>query len=196
MKILFLIFSYLLGAFPSGYVFFWMTDRKDIRDFGSGSTGATNFARVKGFVRGIPVMLIDILKGALPVYCALRFFPELEVALLAALLAVLGHCFPVYLKFRGGKGVATSVGALAVFGIKPVLLTLGTFILVIVITRYVSLGSILSTLCFPLFAFILKSEKEIILLGVVFFGLVFIRHSGNIQRLIEGSEKKLGERVQ
>lgn len=195
MKILFLLFSYLLGAFPSGYVFFWITDKKDIRNFGSGSTGGTNLFRLKGWKWALPAILIDIFKGTIPVYLALRIFPELEFALICAVLAVLGHCFPVYLKFRGGKGVATAMGAYAALAFKSSLFALVTFILVIAITRYVSLGSLLATFCLPLFAFFFKSKKEIIFLGIVLFVIIIIRHLGNIQRLVKGNERKLGDKV-
>lgn len=196
MKIIFLLFSYLLGSYPSGYVFFWITDKKDIRNFGSGSTGGTNLFRLKGWKWALPAILIDILKGAIPVFLALRIFPELKFALICAVLAVLGHCFPVYLKFRGGKGVATTIGAYAALAFKPSLLALATFILVIVITRYVSLSSLLATFCLPLFAFFFKNEKEIIFLGIVLFAIIVIRHFGNIQRLAKGDERKLGDKVQ
>lgn len=196
MKILLIVLSYLLGSFPSGYIFFWLTDKKDIRKFGSGSTGATNFLRVKGPKLAALVSLLDILKGAIPVYLALKLFPDSNTVFYCGLLAVLGHCFPVYLKFKGGKGVATTVGVLVILALKPFLLTLAVFILVIAITRYVSLGSMLSALSFPLFTLLFNNEKGIILLGLVLSALILIRHSTNIQRIIKGNERKLGEKVQ
>ncbi|MFB0566179.1 MAG: glycerol-3-phosphate 1-O-acyltransferase PlsY [Candidatus Aminicenantaceae bacterium] len=195
MKIIFLLFSYLLGSIPSGYILFRISDKKDIRDFGSGSTGATNLFRIKGWKWTLPAIIIDILKGALPVYLALRIFSDLRFSLLCAFLAVLGHCFPVYIKFRGGKGIATTMGAYAVLGFKPFLLSLATFLLVIAISRYVSLGSLLSTFFYPFFAFLFHKEGEIIILSALLFLIIALRHSGNIKRLIEGNERKLGEKV-
>jgi len=195
MKVLFLLFSYFLGTFPSGYIFFWISDKKDIRNFGSGSTGATNLFRLKGWRWALPAIIIDILKGAIPVYLALRIFPDLKFSLFCALLTVIGHCFPIYLSFRGGKGVATSMGVFAVLAFKPFLLTLTVFLLVIVISRYVSLGSLLAALSFPVFTFIFNIEKEIILLGFILFLIIAVKHYENIKRLIKRKERKLGNKA-
>lgn len=124
MKILFLLASYLLGSLPIGYILFWISEKKDIRNVGSGSTGASNLFRLKGWKFALPALLIDVLKGVLPAYLALRVLSDIRLAALAALLAVLGHCFPVYLKFRGGKGVATTMGAFAVLAFEPFLISL------------------------------------------------------------------------
>jgi len=195
MKIIFLVFSYFFGSIPSGYILFWVSDKKDIRNFGSESTGATNLFRLKGWRWALPAIIFDILKGALPVYLSLKIFSDLRFSLLCAFLAVLGHCFPLYIKFKGGKAIATSMGAYAVLGFEPFLLSLATFILVIAITRYVSLGSLLCTLFYPFFAFLFKKEGEIIILSSLLFVIIVIRHAGNIKRLVEGNERKLGEKV-
>jgi glycerol-3-phosphate acyltransferase PlsY len=195
MKILFLLFSYFLGAIPTGYVFFWITDKKDIRNFGSGSTGATNLFRIKGWKLAFPALIIDILKGALPVYLALRLFSDLRMAVLAGFLAVLGHCFPVYLKFRGGKGVATTTGVFIILAFKPCLISLAIFVIIIAISRYVSLGSLLSMLSYPFLIMIFNKGEEILFMSITLFILIAARHSGNIKRLIQGTEKKLGEKA-
>ncbi len=195
MKIIFAICSYLLGAISFGYILFRIREKKDIRDFGSKSIGATNMLRLKGWSYAIPVGLIDILKGFLPVFLALKIFPDRSFALLCGFLAVLGHCFPVYLKFKGGKGVATTVGVYAVLAFKPLLLSLVLFLIIIAISRYVSLGSILSALSYPFFVFLFQEEMEIIVLSLAVFALIALRHKGNIERLIKGKERKLGERI-
>ncbi|UCC41306.1 MAG: glycerol-3-phosphate 1-O-acyltransferase PlsY [Candidatus Aminicenantes bacterium] len=195
MKIIFAICSYLFGAIPSGYIIFFIREKRDIRDFGSQSIGATNVLRLKGWKYAIPVVLIDILKGFLPVFLALKIFPDKSFALLCGFLAVLGHCFPVYIKFKGGKGIATTLGVYSVLALKPFLLSVALFLIIVAISRYVSLGSILATLCYPLFVFLFKGDTELIFLGLVIFVLIALKHTGNIGRLLKGKERKLGERI-
>ncbi len=195
MKILFAGLSYLFGAIPSGYILFYLSEKKDIRDFGSQATGATNMFRLKGWKYAVPVLLFDALKGILPVLLALKLFEDLTFALVCAFLAVVGHCFPVYLKFRGGKGLATALGAYGVLAFMPLLLSLAVFILIVGITRYVSLGSLLAIMSYPLFNLLYKNEIEIVCLGIVLFILIAFMHRGNIARLIKGTERKLGEKT-
>ena len=195
MKIIFAILSYLIGSIPIGYIFFFISEKKDIRNFGSQSTGATNLFRLKGWKFALPVLLIDFLKGFLPVFFALKFFQDKPFALICGLLAVLGHCFPVYIKFKGGKGVATTFGAYAILAFKPFLLSLVIFLIVSRASRYVSLGSILATLSYPIFIFLLKGEVEIAYLSFALFFLIVLMHRGNIERLAKGEERKLGEKA-
>jgi glycerol-3-phosphate acyltransferase PlsY len=196
MKILFALFSYLLGSFPTGYVLFSLSEKKDIRSFGSHSTGATNVLRLKGWFFALPVILVDVLKGFFPVFLALRLFPDKKFALLCGFLAVLGHCFPVYIKFKGGKGVATAVGVFLALAVESLLICVAIFIFVILLTRFVSLGSLLAMLSLPIAIFIIQGDIEKTLLGFAVFLLIAIRHAGNIKRLIRGNERKLGEKVQ
>jgi len=195
MKILFLLFSYLFGAIPTGYVFFLISDKKDIRNFGSGSTGATNLLRVKGWKLALPVIVIDILKGVVPVFLALKLFSDLRVVVLAGFLVVFGHCFPMYLKFKGGKGVATTTGVFVTLAFKPCLISVAIFIIIIAISRYVSLGSLLSVLSYPFLIIIFNKGEEILFLSIAVFILIAARHSGNIKRLMQGTERKLGEKA-
>ena len=195
MKIIYAICSYLFGAIPFGYIIFLIREKKDIRDFGSHSIGATNVLRLKGWGYAVPIVLTDILKGFLPVFLALKLFPDKSFALLCGFMAVLGHCFPVYIKFKGGKGVATTVGVYAVLALKPLLLSVVFFLIIVAIFRYVSLGSILATLSFPLFVFLFKGDIELVFLSFAVFTLVALRHKGNIERLLRGKERKLGERI-
>ena len=195
MKILFAGLSYLFGAIPSGYILFYLSEKKDIRDFGSQATGATNMFRLKGWKYAVPVLLFDALKGILPVLLVLKLFEDLTFALVCALLAVVGHCFPVYIKFRGGKGLATALGAYGVIAFMPMLLSLAVFILIVGISRYVSLGSLLAIMSYPLFNLLYKNEIEIVCLGIVLFILIAFMHRGNIARLIKGTERKLGEKT-
>ncbi len=196
MKVLFALLSYLFGSFPTGFVLISVSEKRDIRSVGSQSTGATNVLRLKGWQYALPVAVVDILKGFLPVFLALKLFPDKRFALLCGFLTVLGHCFPIYIKFRGGKGVATAVGVYLALAIKPLLIGVAIFFLIILLTRYVSLGSILAMLSLPISIFIIQANVETSLLGIAIFILVVIRHAGNIQRLVQGNERKLGERVQ
>jgi glycerol-3-phosphate acyltransferase PlsY len=195
MKILFALASYFVGAFPTGYIFFRAIEKKDVRGFGSGATGATNILRLAGWAYALPVALIDILKGFLPAFLAMKIFGDERLAAVSAGLAVLGHCYPIYIGFKGGKGVAAAAGAMFSLAFMPSLCSLGVFVLTIVLTRYVSLGSILAVIFFPLFTFILRGPTDLILLSLPILLIILIRHLENIKRLVQGKEKKFGEKV-
>ena len=195
MKIIVAILSYLLGSIPIGYIFFYISEKKDIRDFGSHSTGATNLLRLKGWKFALPVLVIDFLKGFLPVFFALKFFQDKQFALICGFLAVLGHCFPVYIKFKGGKGVATTFGAYSILAFKPFLLCLAVFLIVAGASRYVSLGSLLATLSYSFFIFLFNVEAEIAYLSFALFFLIMLMHRDNIEKLVQGKERKLGEKT-
>ena len=195
MKILYALFSYLLGSIPIGYILLFISERKDIRNYGSGATGATNVLRVKGWKYALPVSVLDILKGFVPVFFALKIFENILFAVICAFLSIAGHCFPIYLKFKGGKGVATAAGVFSILAFKPFVLGLVVFILVVVFTRYVSLASILAASSFPFLIYLFKGKVEIIGLSLVIFLLIVLKHWGNIKRLIKGTERKIGENI-
>lgn len=195
MKILYALFSYLLGSIPIGYILLFISERKDIRNYGSGATGATNVLRVKGWKYALPVSVLDIFKGFVPVFFALKIFENILFAVICAFLSVAGHCFPIYLKFKGGKGVATAAGVFSILAFKPFILGLVVFILVVVFTRYVSLASILAASSFPFFIYLFKGKVEIIGLSLAIFLLIVLKHWGNIKRLIKGTERKIGEKI-
>lgn len=195
MKILFLALSYLFGSLPTGYLAYRLSERRDIRDFGSRNTGATNVMRLKGWKLAVPVAIVDVLKGFLPAFLALRLFGDPRLALAASFLAVVGHCYPIFIRFRGGKGVATTVGAAAAAGPVPLLFCAVVFVVVVGLTRYVSLGSILAVTVFPILALVLGKGSGTVLWGVAIAFLVVFRHRGNIRRLLAGRESKLGEKA-
>jgi len=196
MRIIWIIGAYFVGSIPSGFIIFRMGASKDIREFGSRSTGATNVLRLKGWRYAIPVLVIDVLKAALPVWLALRAFPvDRRVAFGVALMVVLGHCFPVFIGFKGGKGVSTAMGSYAVLATVPFLLSLAVFAGVIAATRYVSLGSLLATLSFPLIVYFGRGDNGLAALGLTVFAVIAVRHVGNIRRLIKGQERKLGQKT-
>jgi len=197
MRFVWIFAAYFIGSIPSGYLVFKLSGSQDIRQLGSRSTGATNVLRLKGWRYALPVLAIDVLKAALPVWLTLRAFPaERWVAFGVSLMVVLGHCFPVFIGFKGGKGVSTAMGSYAVLATVPFLLSLAVFVGVIAATRYVSLGSLLATLAFPLIVYLSRGDSGLAALGLIVFAVVALRHIGNIRRLSKGQERKLGQRTQ
>jgi glycerol-3-phosphate acyltransferase PlsY len=194
MKIIFLVFAYLIGSVPIGYLLYRIKEKKDIRSVGSTNIGATNVLRVSGWKLALPVAIIDILKGAIPVFLALKLFPESWMAYAAGFLAVVGHCFPVYIQFKGGKGVATTIGAYAVLAPLPLLCSIAVFALVVALTRFISLGSLTAFFCLPFFVLFLRNETGLILLSAAIFVLIVYRHRANIGRLLRSTERKLGDK--
>jgi glycerol-3-phosphate acyltransferase PlsY len=195
MKILFIILSYLLGAIPTGYLAFKLSARGDISEHGSRNTGATNVMRLKGWKLALPVAVADVLKGFLPAFLAFRLFGDTRLALAASFVAVVGHCYPIYIRFRGGKGVATTIGAAAAVDLVPLLACAVLFLIVVGLTRYVSLGSILAVSAFPILGLLLGAGPATVLWGIAITALIVFRHKANIGRLLSGRERKLGERA-
>jgi glycerol-3-phosphate acyltransferase PlsY len=203
------VMAYLLGSIPFGYLLVRIFRGEDIRLTGSGNIGATNVARSGAKGLGIATLALDALKGALAVWLAAvlagskynlcgDFFqhpcaPALRLMSLAALSAVLGHVFPVWLRFKGGKGVATALGVFCVLFPAAILVALAFFILVVAVTRYVSLGSILGAIAFPVAAYFLQSTDAISLLLASTVSLaVILKHHQNIGRLLSGTESRFG----
>lgn len=198
MIIVMLLLSYLIGAFQSGFVIGKLFFKKDIRQFGSGNTGATNSFRVLGRPAGFLVTFLDIFKGFITVFFPLwlpvhadgpisTFFTN---GLIVGLFAILGHVYPVYLKFQGGKAVATSAGV--VLGVNPILLLILAiiFFIVLKIFKYVSLASIVAAICCVIGSLIIQ---DYILLVVSFLVsiILIIRHRSNIARIFRGEEPKI-----
>jgi acyl phosphate:glycerol-3-phosphate acyltransferase len=188
-EILFIIFSYLLGSIPFGYLIFYFTEGKDIRTLGSGNIGATNVLRSKGKLAGLLTLALDILKGAVPVIYGRIHFDLPWIVLLGALAVLLGHVFPVFLKFRGGKGVASLVGIFLIFNYQALLVFLIVFVTVVFLSRTISLGSLLGVIA--LFFFILFTQVvETAMVVFLMLLLIGFRHRSNIQRLLAGNENK------
>ncbi len=200
--------SYLLGSIPFGYLLVRIFRGEDVRQSGSRNIGATNVSR-KSPALGLLTLLFDALKGTCAVgmaheifarsthsYFDSRLYPMMA---LAALCAILGHMFPVWLGFRGGKGVATSLGAFAILVPRATLGAFGIFVLVALVSRYVSLASIMAALSLPIFAWFSlgqhNSEGLLTLLPIVIVSaLVIIKHHENIRRLLAGTEHRFGTR--
>jgi glycerol-3-phosphate acyltransferase PlsY len=192
MKILLVIASYLLGSIPTGYLLVRGHARRDVRELGSGSTGATNVLRVQGWRAALPVAVVDVLKGFLPAFLALRWLGDPVFAALCGFLAVVGHCYPFSIGFRGGKGVATSLGAYAAIAFVPCLAGVGLFLIVTAATRFVSLGSMLASLAFPILVLATGGSGGVAAVSLAIAVLIVLRHRGNIARLLAGTERKLG----
>ncbi len=194
-----IIGGYLLGSVPFGLLLGKLYG-VDVRQYGSGKPGATNVFRVLGAKAAIPAFVADVAKGAIPVIAArLVLGPGGEVA--GALAAVAGHNWPIYLKFRGGRGAAPSLGALAAMSWPVSLLAplcLAVFAMVVALSRYVSLGSMLAALSVLVMMIPLVALNRIELIyltyGVLAPGLIVFQHRDNIARLVAGTERKLGER--
>jgi acyl phosphate:glycerol-3-phosphate acyltransferase len=194
--ILLLAAAYFLGSIPFGLILAKLFAGSDIRKSGSGNIGATNVARVAGPAPGILTLLLDVAKGYAAVWLAARFTDQSSTAMaLAAVAALIGHCFPVWLKFKGGKGVATALGVFLMLAPLAALGSLLVFILVSITWRYVSLGSVSAAAVMPLLLYFLWAPGHapplIVDLGTLFASaLVIFKHDANLQRLIDGEEPK------
>lgn len=197
------LIAYLIGSIPTsvwvGKVFY----RMDVRDHGSGNAGATNTIRVLGYKAGIPVLLFDVFKGWLAVqlvtwipFSGIPVEHLTYVKIASAVAAVLGHIFPVYEGFRGGKGVGTLAGVgLALYPVA-LLIVIGIFALTLTITRYVSVSSILAAVSFPFIVYFIMGERNIALLGLALFVALFVpaTHWKNIKRLLKREENQFNFR--
>ena len=188
-EISFIVFSYLLGSIPFGYLIFYFSEGRDIRTLGSGNIGATNVLRSKGKLAGLLTLALDILKGAVPVIYGRIHFDLPWFVLLGALAVLLGHVFPVFLKFRGGKGVASLVGIFLAFYYPALLVFLAVFLLTLEIDPF----------CFA--GFLAGNDRVVFLRPVhewwetaivvfVMLLLIVFRHRSNIGRLLAGNENK------
>jgi glycerol-3-phosphate acyltransferase PlsY len=189
--------SYLVGAIPTSYLTVLIVKGEDLRLLGSGNLGATNLYRVLGWRYAVPVALFDVLKGAVPV---LLFAPRAGggqlVALLLGAAAVIGHVFPVFLKFRGGKGVATAAGVMLGMAPWAFIVALITWALVVKASGYVSLASITAALVLPPAVYFLHPERRQLapfLVGLA--ALIILLHRRNIRRLLSGTEHRFGQRA-
>lgn len=188
--------AYLLGSIPFGYLLVRTFRKQDIRATGSGNIGATNVARSGAKGLAIATLLLDLGKGYLAVSLAYRLEPNnADLAMAAAIAAVIGHVFPVWLGFRGGKGVATALGVFLALSPMLALSLLGVFIVVFFFFRYVSLASIVACIAVPLveIPFLLHMRPGVFMAGLfVLPSLVILKHHANIGRLLSGTESKFG----
>jgi len=187
-----ILLAYLLGSIPFGLILVRLRTGKDVRQSGSGNIGATNVLRTTGKAGGVITLLLDAAKGAAAVLIARALLPEGSLAIhLAALAAVLGHCYPVWLGFKGGKGVATCLGVFLVLSPLAVLVAVVVFVGATVLTRTVSIGSISSAAAFPLAAWWIGPLAGLQLLVILCCSAVVVwAHRANIARIFGGQENK------
>lgn len=188
--VLAVVIAYLLGGVPFGYLFVRFALKKDIRTMGSGNIGATNVHRTAGGRAGVIVLLLDILKGFLAVWIASLLTHGAPLGLAAAAMAVMiGHSFPVFLGFKGGKAVACFIGAFLFIAPLALLAVTVLFVLTVAVSKYISLGSILGALVFPIFVWLIMHPPAPILVAAIFAALLIVyRHKANIQRIVAGNE--------
>jgi glycerol-3-phosphate acyltransferase PlsY len=201
LNITLIIFAYLIGSIPTavwiGKIFY----NKDVREYGSGNAGATNTFRVLGVKAGIPVLIVDILKGwisvKLPYFFDTGMFAStsmfINFQLVLGVAALLGHIFPVYVGFRGGKGIATLLGIIIALDINGALFAISVFLITLLKTRIVSLSSIIAAMSFPLYIIAIEKNPylSITIFSLFIAILVLITHQKNIERLLRGEESKI-----
>ncbi len=193
------IFAYLLGSIPWGIVFTRLYSSADIKRQGSGNIGATNVSRVAGPTLGLLTFTGDVLKGAVPVYLALRFAVQNQGAndlflSVVSLAAFFGHLYPLFMKFKsGGKGVATTAGCFVILAPLPCLMALSAFIIFLLLFRRISAGSLAAGIVLPIVVWFATNSREITAAAATMSVFIFIRHTENIKRLISGTEPKFKE---
>lgn len=182
-----ILIGYAVGSLPIGYLVAHRTGGVDLRRVGSRNVGATNVYRTSGLALAIGVLLTDIGKGAVAVWLAGSAHPAA-----AGVAAVVGHIYPIWLRFRGGKGVATAGGAFAVLAPIPALLAAGAFALVVARTRFVSAGSIAAAIVLPAVQWLISGSRAVDVATTLVAALILFRHRGNIMRLMSRTEPALG----
>ncbi|HEY4010447.1 MAG TPA: glycerol-3-phosphate 1-O-acyltransferase PlsY [Acidobacteriaceae bacterium] len=193
--------AYLLGSIPFGYILVRLFRKEDIRATGSGNIGATNVVRSGAKGLGILTLVLDLLKAFAAVKLAQYLAPGTpgfpsDLAIAAGIAAVLGHVFPIWLGFKGGKGVASALGVFLAIAPLAALCSLGMFIVLFAITRYVSLASVVAAFVMPIFCMLFMPDRSPIFVGGILFIplLVIIKHHANIARLMQGTESRFGRK--
>ncbi len=203
------VFSYLLGSLNFGVILSKSMKKEDVRDSGSGNAGTTNMMRTYGKVWGILTIAGDILKVVLAIWIAFKImpveelsgtldnvsdYPQVVLKSFAGLFAVFGHIFPCYFHFKGGKGVATSGGMVIVIDWRIALILLVIFAITILITKYVSLGSILMAIFYPIFIGVFYKDIVLVSIALVFTIIVVVAHRENVKRLVNHTENKISSK--
>ena len=190
-RIAILVLSYFIGSIPNGLIFgkmFWNTD---LRQKGSGNIGATNAWRVLGKKAGILIFALDFLKGVIPVLLAAHFIGTPWSMVAAGLGAIAGHVFSIFTAFQGGKAVATGLGVVSVLMPEVALIVFVVWLAIVLVTRYVSLGSIVASILVPILAVVFEYPLPFFDFGVFTATLIVLRHRPNIKRLLNGTENKV-----
>ena len=197
LKSFLILIAYLCGSIPTGLILSRIIAGIDVRKYGSHNIGATNVYRILGKKLGGLTLLGDVLKGFLPVYLVYKITGSETWTSIAALATFLGHLYPLYLKFSGGKGVATALGAFLFLSPQIIVINILIFVLVVGIFRYVSLGSVLAALAMPLLMCLFPSYQyptSYIITATIIAILISYRHKENFKRIIKGTESKIGSK--
>ena len=190
-----LLLIYLVAAIPTGVVLPRLMGLEDVRSKGSGNIGATNVYRVAGKLPGFLTLLGDILKGFLPLLAVKLWLAPTPLQLgVAGVVAIIGHCYPVYLRFMGGKGVATGFGIFLLLDPQALLGGCLVFLVAVALTRYISLGSVLAAIAVPLLTLLFSRPLPMVLSACAIGALIVWRHRDNLQRLLAGTENRFGAR--
>jgi len=190
-----IVIGYLLGSIPFALLLARRWGAEDLRQAGSGNVGAANVLRTSGVTPGILVALLDMLKGAVSVVVATRLSGDAGAPAAAGLAAILGHIYPVWLRFRGGKGVATACGVFSVLAPIAVPPVLAIFIAVVWLTKYISLGSVVASIALPPLAYAAGAASTTIAAAVAAAAIIMFRHRSNVRRLLAGTERRIGARA-
>ncbi|MFC1566551.1 glycerol-3-phosphate 1-O-acyltransferase PlsY [bacterium] len=190
------ILSYLIGSIPFAFIIAKLVKGIDIREYGSGNMGATNVWRAIGKVPAITTLLLDVLKGYLPVILTLTLLNQVTennilLAIVVGVAAIIGHLFPIFLKFKGGKGVAVSLGIFLALAAKAVLICVLVFIIIVYFTRIISVGSIICALLLPVLVWYFSYDKHILIFTIIAGVFIILKHKTNVARLVKGVENKL-----
>jgi len=195
MLVLAVLCAYLIGSIPFALLWARRFGGHDLHRIGSGNIGAANVLRASGVRAGVVVAVMDILKGAAGVLVAARMTSMENAGALAGLAAVVGHIYPVWLRFRGGKGVATACGVFSVLAPLAVTAALVAFVATIWATRYISLGSVAASLVLPPMAWATGAPEAVVLVSCALATLIIFRHRSNLVRVRVGTERRVGARV-
>ena len=190
-KFYYFLFCYLIGAIPFGYLICKIFKNIDIRKFGSGNIGATNVYRVCGLKLGLPVLILDILKGFIPVYIGKILKFSNPLILIGGILSILGHSFSIFLKGKGGKGVSTSFGVVIGLFPLPAFFSFVLWLIVVFLTKYVSLASISGALLLPFSVYIFTRDIFLSSIGILIFLFILYTHRENIKRLLNRKENRI-----
>lgn len=190
-----IIIAYLIGSIPFALLLARRWGARDLRRIGSGNIGAANVLRATGLTAGVLVAVLDIAKGAASVIVAQRLSPGPTSGAVAGLAAIVGHIYPVWLRFRGGKGVATACGVFSVLTPLAVPPALAIFVVTVWTTRYISLGSLLATLALPPIAYAIGDSAAAVVAAFAAAAIIVFRHRSNLLRLRTGTERRMGARA-
>ena len=187
--------AYLIGSVPFALLLARKWGAADLRRVGSGNLGAANVMRTSGVTAGVLVACLDMAKGAIGVFMAARFTDNAAAPAAGGLAAIVGHIYPIWLRFRGGKGVATACGVFSMLTPLAIPPTLAIFLITVAVTKYISLGSLLATLALPTLAYATGSPAPAVAAAIGAAALIVFRHRSNMTRLRTGTERRLGVRA-